>query len=94
MSRAAHQRDLAEGRHAEVIGELTALAQAHPTREHLRAQLMLALYRAGRQAEALAAYQDARRALVDELGIEPGPRLRELHQQVLNQDPALDLPTL
>ena len=88
------QRDLAEGRHAEVIGELTALAQAHPTREHLRAQLMLALYRAGRQAEALAAYQDARVALVDELGIEPGPRLRELHQQVLNQDPGLDLPTL
>ena len=53
---------------------------------------MLALYRSGRQAEALAAYQDARHALVEELGIEPGKALRDLHQAVLNQDPALDLP--
>jgi class 3 adenylate cyclase/tetratricopeptide (TPR) repeat protein len=86
------ERDLADGRHAELVGELTTLAKAHPAREHLRAQLMLALYRAGRQTEALGVYQEGRRALIDELGIEPGPRLRELHQQVLNQDPALDLP--
>ncbi len=86
------ERDLAAGRHAELVGELEALTQEHPLREHLRAQLMLALYRAGRQAEALAAYQAARSALVDELGIEPGQRLRGLHQQILSQDPALDLP--
>ena len=86
------ERDLAAGRHGELVGELDALAREHPLREHLRAQLMLALYRAGRQAEALDAYQAARAALVDELGIEPGQRLRELHQQILTQDPALDLP--
>ena len=62
-------------------------------RERLRAQFMLVLYRSGRQSEALAAYQDARHTLVEELGIEPGRPLRELHQAVLNQDPALDLPT-
>ena len=60
-------------------------------RERLRGQLMLALYRSGRQAEALEAYQEARRTLVDELGIEPGRELRELHQAILNQDPALDV---
>ena len=87
------ERQLAEGRHAELVGELEALVREHPLREHLRAQLMLALYRAGRQAEALETYQAARRALVDELGIEPGRTLRELHQQILRQDPALDLPT-
>ena len=86
------ERDLAEGRHAEVIGELDALAREHPLRENLRAQLMLALYRASRQAEALEAYQAARSALVDELGIEPGRGLRDLHQQILTQDPALDVP--
>ncbi len=86
------ERDLAAGRDAELIGELEALVQQHPLREHLRAQLMLALYRAGRQAEALEAYQAARSVLVDELGIEPGPRLRDLHQQILTQDAALDLP--
>ena len=63
--------DLAAGRHVEVIGELEALVAAEPLREHLHAQRMLALYRSGRQAEALEAFQDARRALVDELGIEP-----------------------
>ena len=83
--------DLAAGRQAEVVGELDRLVDEHPLREHLRAQLMLALYRAGRQAEALEAYQAARAALVDGLGIEPGPALRELHQQILTQDPALDL---
>ena len=83
--------DLADGRHGELIGELEALVRLHPLREHLRAQLMLALYRSGRQAEALEAYQAARTALVDGLGIEPGPVLRELHQQILTQDPDLDL---
>ena len=79
-------------RYAELTGELEALVAEHPLRERLRGQLMLALYRSGRQAEALEAYQAARRALVDELGIEPGRELRELHQRILNQDPALDLP--
>ncbi|MEP6813253.1 MAG: BTAD domain-containing putative transcriptional regulator, partial [Actinomycetota bacterium] len=87
------EQDLAQGRHAELVGELDALAREHPLREHLRAQLMLAFYRAGRQAEALGAYKAARTALVDELGIEPGRQLRELHQQILQQDPALDLPS-
>jgi class 3 adenylate cyclase/tetratricopeptide (TPR) repeat protein len=86
------ERDLVEGRHAELIAELDALVREHPLREHLRAQLMLACYRAGRQAEALETYQAARSAFVDELGIEPGRPLRELHQQILRQDPALDLP--
>ena len=70
------EADLALGRHAELIGELTALVAASPLRERLRGQLMLALYRSGRQAEALAVYSSARTALVDELGIEPGPVLR------------------
>jgi DNA-binding SARP family transcriptional activator len=83
-------RDLGEGRGAELTGELEALVAEHPLRERLRGQLMLALYRSGRQAEALDAYQAARRELVDELGIEPGRELRELHQRILNQDPALD----
>jgi class 3 adenylate cyclase/DNA-binding SARP family transcriptional activator len=87
------EQDLAQGRHAQLVGELDALVRKHPLREHLRAQLMLAFYRAGRQAEALSAYQAARIALVDELGIEPGRPLRELHQQILQQDPALDLPS-
>jgi DNA-binding SARP family transcriptional activator len=85
---------LALGRHAEVIGELEALIAAYPYRERLRAQLMLALYRSDRQADALQAYQDARRSLTDELGIEPGERLRELERAVLAQDPALAMPVL
>jgi DNA-binding SARP family transcriptional activator/class 3 adenylate cyclase/tetratricopeptide (TPR) repeat protein len=84
-------RDLEAGRHAELTGELDALVAEHPLRERLSAQRMLALYRSGRQAEALDAYQETRRALVDELGIEPGRELRELHQAILNQDPGLEL---
>jgi DNA-binding SARP family transcriptional activator len=82
---------LALGRHLEVIGELEALIAEHPYRERLRAQLMLALYRSDRQADALQAYQDTRIALTEELGIEPGERLRELERAILGQDPALAL---
>jgi DNA-binding SARP family transcriptional activator len=82
--------DLALGRHGDVVGELESLTRLHPVREGLTAQLMLALYRSGRQAEALEAYQEARRALTDELGIEPSRELRELQQAILEQDPALD----
>jgi DNA-binding SARP family transcriptional activator len=80
---------LALGAHAEVIAQLEALIAGHPYRERLRAQLMLALYRCDRQADALQAYQDARRTLVEELGIEPGERLRELERAILAQDPGL-----
>jgi DNA-binding SARP family transcriptional activator len=85
---------LALGRHAEVIGELESLIGDYPYRERLRAQLMLALYRSDRQADALQAYQDARRSLTDELGIEPGERLRELERAILAQDPELAVPAL
>jgi DNA-binding SARP family transcriptional activator len=84
------EADLALGRGADLIAELEALAAEHPLRERFRALLMLALYRGGRQAEALDVYQNARRTLVDELGIEPGRELRELHQTILRQDPALE----
>ena len=84
------EADLATGRHREVVGELEALVKEHPLRERLRSHLMLALYRAGRQAEALEAYQAARQALVGGLGIEPGRELRELHQAILRQDAGLD----
>jgi DNA-binding SARP family transcriptional activator len=83
--------DLARGRAGELVGELERLVADYPLRERLRAQLMLALYRSGRQSEALEAYQAARRALVDELGIEPGRGLRELEQAILRQDPRLEL---
>jgi DNA-binding SARP family transcriptional activator len=83
--------DLECGRHSELIGELEALVAAHPLREGLRAQLMLALYRSGRQAESLQLYHDTRRALVEELGVEPGRPLQELFSQLLRQDPALEL---
>ena len=83
--------DLATGRHAGLVGELEALVARHPLRERLRRQLMLALYRAGRQAEALAAYQDARRVLVEELGLEPSRELQELERAILRQDTSLDL---
>ena len=84
--------DLALGRHAKLVAELEALIVEHPLRERLRGQLILALYRSGRQADALRAYTDTRRHLVDELGIEPSPALRDLERQVLEQDPALDPP--
>jgi len=84
--------DLALGRSTEVVPELEALVHEHPLRERLRGQLMLALYRAGRQAEALEAYANARRALLDELGLEPGPTLRALQAGILAQDKALEAP--
>ena len=77
------------GREAQVLGELERLVREYPYRERLRGQLMLALYRTGRQAEALAAYRAARSALVDELGIEPSVELRQLHEAILAQDRAL-----
>jgi DNA-binding SARP family transcriptional activator len=83
---------LALGRHVEVVGQLETLILEHPYRERLRAQLMLALYRSDRQADALQAYQEARRNLVEELGIEPGERLRELEGAILAQDPSLAAP--
>src|SRR5215831_5084745 len=86
------EADLHLGRHDEVITELRRLAGAHPLREHVHALLMLALYRDGRQAEALAAYQHARRVLVDELGAEPGAELRQLHRQILTAGPVLASP--
>jgi DNA-binding SARP family transcriptional activator len=82
--------DLDLGRHADLIGELEALVNEHPLRERLRGQLMRSLYRSGRQAEALAAYQNARETLTEELGIEPSRELQELQQAILRQDPALD----
>jgi DNA-binding SARP family transcriptional activator len=87
------EADLAAGRHGDLVSELGALVREHPLRQRLRAQLMRALYRSGRDSEALEVYQETRRALVEELGIEPGRQMRELHQQILNQDAALELPT-
>jgi DNA-binding SARP family transcriptional activator len=84
--------DLHLGRHAEVTAELQRLARAYPLREQMPALLMLALYRCGRQGEALAAYQYARQVLVEELGTEPGVDLQALHQQILTADPALAAP--
>jgi DNA-binding SARP family transcriptional activator len=82
--------DLESGQHTDLIGELESLVEEQPFREQLRGQQMLALYRSGRQAEALQAYHDGRRALVDELGIEPGRRLQELFAQILRHDPGLE----
>jgi DNA-binding SARP family transcriptional activator len=83
------EADLAGGGQTELVAELEALVAEHPLRERFRVQLMLALYRAGRQAEALEAYQAARRALVDELGIEPSPALQELERSILRQEASL-----
>jgi DNA-binding SARP family transcriptional activator len=84
------EADLALGRQVELVPELEALASKHPLRERLRGQLMLALYRSGRQAEALEAYRAARRTMLAELGIEPGRALQELERAILAQEPALD----
>jgi len=86
------EADLAAGRHAELVGELQRLTSQHPWSERLHGQLMLALYRSGRQADALEAYRDARAALVDELGVEPSPELRDLEQAILGHDPAVQAP--
>ena len=83
--------DLALGRHADLIGELESLVADYPLREHAWGQLMLAEYRSGRQGEALATFDHARHKLADELGINPGQSLQQLHQRILRQDPALRL---
>ena len=84
--------DLAAGRHADLVGELESLVAGHPYRERFREQLMLALYRSGRPADALAAYRVAQKTLSGELGLEPSPSLRQLEKAILTQDPALDPP--
>jgi YVTN family beta-propeller protein len=86
------EADLALGEHAALIPQLETLVREHPARERLRAQLILALYRSGRQTDALASYRDARRALVAELGVEPSRELQELERAMLTQDPELDAP--
>jgi DNA-binding SARP family transcriptional activator len=88
------EADLALGRHADLVGELDALVAEHPLRERLRGQHMLALYRSGRQAEALESYGEARRILTDELGLEPSEALKDLQRAILAQDVSLQLPTL
>jgi branched-chain amino acid transport system substrate-binding protein len=85
------EADLELGRHAALVAELEALVASHPLRERLRGQLMLALYRSGRQAEALSVYQQGRRALAEELGLDPSQGLQRLERQILDQDPALAL---
>jgi predicted ATPase len=85
------EADLALGRHTELAGELEALAAEHPLRERLRGQMMLALYRSGRQAEASDVYQQTRELLVEQRGMEPGVDLQKLLKRILNQDPALEL---
>jgi YVTN family beta-propeller protein len=87
------EAELALGRHADVVSELEALVAGYPLRERLYGQLMIALYRSGRQAESLEVYQAARRMLVGELGLEPGPALRQLECAILRQDSSLELPT-
>jgi DNA-binding SARP family transcriptional activator len=84
--------DLGLGLHEQLIGELEALVDAHPLRERLRGQLVLALYRSGRQADALRSYREARESLVGELGIEPSVPLQRLERAILNQDPSLEVP--
>ncbi|MEV4170785.1 BTAD domain-containing putative transcriptional regulator [Nonomuraea sp. NPDC049709] len=83
--------DLRLGRHAGLLGELTALTIEYPLRERLRAQLMLALYRCGRRADALAEYARARTTLIEETGLDPAGELHDMHQRILTQDPSLDL---
>jgi DNA-binding SARP family transcriptional activator len=88
------EADLQLGRHQEIVGELTSLVNAEPTREDFSAKLMIALYRSGRRADALGVYQRIRSALVDELGLDPAQELQRLHQLMLEADPELDLPEL
>lgn len=85
---------LRAGRHTDIVGELAAAQQTHPLDERLAAQVMLAQYRCGRQAEALETYRLMRERLIEELGIEPSPPLREVHQQILESEPAEPLPPL
>ncbi|MBV8221269.1 MAG: AfsR/SARP family transcriptional regulator, partial [Solirubrobacterales bacterium] len=85
------EADLALGRHEQLVGELTALIEGNLLRERLRAQLMLALYRSGRQAEALEVYQEFRQGLSEQLGLDPGPGLQRLEVAILNRDPRLEL---
>src|SRR5262249_8141261 len=84
--------DLALGRQRRLVPELEVLVRSYPVRERFREQLMLALYRSGRQAEALEAFREARRAFVEELGIEPSRSLQAIERQILEQDPELDSP--
>ncbi|MFJ3217857.1 AfsR/SARP family transcriptional regulator [Kitasatospora sp. NPDC086801] len=86
------QLELALGRHGAAVGELLGLVDEFPLRERLRGQLMLALYRSGRQTEALQVYRDTRQWMIDELGVEPDPRLQRLEHSILGADPRLDLP--
>jgi DNA-binding SARP family transcriptional activator len=86
--------DLALGRHAELVPELDGLVREHPLREHLRGQLMLALYRCGRQADALAVYRQGQRLLQEELGLEPHDELQRLERAILNHDPSLESPVV
>ena len=86
------EADLALGRHSTLIGELEGLVEQHPRRERLCGQLMLALYRSGRQTEALEVFREHRRRTVDELGIEPGPSLRDIEAGILRQDASLEVP--
>jgi DNA-binding SARP family transcriptional activator len=88
------EAELALGRHVQLVAELESLVHEHPVRERLRGLLMLALYRTGRQADALDCYRAGRRALTDELGIEPGRALRDLEAQILRQDPVLEPPEI
>jgi YVTN family beta-propeller protein len=88
------EADLALGDARELVGELRDLVERHPLRERLRGQLMLALYRSGRQAEALGVYQEFRRTLSEQLGLEPGPGLRQLELAILTRDPTIDLPAI
>ena len=87
------EADLARGSQGALVSELQQLRAEHPTRERLTAQLMLALYRSGRQAEALEVYRDARQILIEQAGLEPDAELQQLHQAILRHDPSLSLPT-
>ena len=85
------EADLALGRHRDLVAELASLVERHPLRERLRSELMLALYRCGRQAEALTLYQEFRQALAEELGLEPSPGMQQLERAILTRDPSLEL---